>query len=240
MLEAIRKNKAKHFLLGTTPPKKRPKEDLITDAVFGGLRYFDAADAATLLNFIFDQPQRDHKLPRFSSIDEVRLWYRWNNCEPDVIVTGKCSNSTSIELIIEVKFDDNLDAEQVEKQRKVFVSRAQTPPRQVFHVFVVRQALDVERSVRVRSSGTVVLWQSILHGLISSKALTSTVLKTHQSNWVDGVTELLKFILGPTFSGKWDEIVEDFILLRPPTTTVRRPYLFFDKDDVHTLEDDAK
>lgn len=240
MLEAIRKNKAKNFLLGRDPPKKRPKEDLITDAVFGGLRYFDAADAATLLNLIFDQPQRDRNLPRFSSIDDVRLWHRWTNCEPDVIVTGKSADSTSIELIIEVKFNDTLDAEQVEKQRKVFVSKAQTSPRNVFHVFVVRQAIDVERSVRVRSSGIVVLWQNILHGLLSSKAHTSTTLKTHQSNWVDGVTEMLNFVLGPTFSGTWDEIVEEFILLRPSATTIRRPYLFFDKDDVHTFEGDAK
>lgn len=161
MLQAITRNKAEKFLKqnGT----RIPREDLMTDVVFGGLRYFEPDQGGLALHWLIPD------VVEFGSLlQEVRLWPRRNRVEPDVVIDLIVPNGQRRRLIVECKWlDFMLTAEQLEEQWSQFGPGAPDVEGDVHHVLIVQRKMRVEPEAfisaqpEVRAVRTLLLWREL-------------------------------------------------------------------------------
>ena len=198
MLQAIVKNKGRSFLLGGD--QRRPVEDVMTDCVFGGLRYFDPATAGTLLRWLIgDVGGPDLRLT------EVELWPRLRGVEPDAVLRGRLASGLHVQVIVECKWGTNpLTCEQVDRQRGTFVD-----PRGAggvsMHVFVVqhRSAVEDELLGRAASDPTgqrLLTWRDVAASLAAGRARGGTA---EARRWAADVVAVLGEVGERPFSGAW-------------------------------------
>lgn len=101
MLQAIVKNKARYFLFKGFD--KRPTEDIVTDCVFGGLRYLQPDDAGRVLSWLAP----DRSALRDARVVSVDLWKRApDGCEPDALLKCVMADGSILTIIVEAKWQN--------------------------------------------------------------------------------------------------------------------------------------
>ena len=198
MLQAIVRNKGRRFLLGGD--QRRPVEDVMTDCVFGGLRYFDPQNAGTILAWLIG----DVAMPDLRLTD-VELWPRRQGVEPDAVLRGRLASGQLVQLLVECKWGANkLAREQVDRQRDAFVD-----PRGsgsvTLQVFVVqnRSAVDEDLISRVAADPTghkLLTWRDVAASLAAGRARGGS---TEARRWAADVIAVLNEVGERPFSGDW-------------------------------------
>lgn len=198
MLQAITRNKAEKFLKqdGT----RIPREDLMTDVVFGGLRYFEPDQAGLALHWMMPDVVEFGTLVR-----EVRLWPRRNRVEPDVVIDLIAPNAQNLRLIVECKWlDFVLTAEQLEKQWVQFGPTAPDVEGEVRHVLVVQRKIRVEPEAfisahpEVRAVRTLLLWRELAASANSRLASQGSL---PLNKWISDVVRVVDAADERAFSG---------------------------------------
>lgn len=198
MLQAIVRNKAEKFLKqdGT----RIPREDLMTDVVFGGLRYFEPDQGGIALHWLLPDV-----VPVGSLLREVKLWPRRRKVEPDVVIDILHPNSEPLRLIVECKWlDFMLTSEQLDKQWSEFGPGAPDATGAVHHVLVVQRKIRVEPEAffsappEDRAVRTLLLWRDLAaaaNGRLQSQGSASL------NRWVNDMVRVLDAADERAFSG---------------------------------------
>lgn len=234
MLQAITRNKAEKFLKqdGT----RIPREDLMTDVVFGGLRYFEPDQAGLALHWMMPDV-----VPFGTLLREVRLWPRRNRIEPDAVIDLIVPNGQPRRLIVECKWlDFMLTAEQLEKQWSQFGPTAPDAEGDVHHVLIVQRKIRVEPEAfisarpEVRAVRTLLLWRELA---ASANSRLTSQGSLPLNRWISDVIHVVDAADERAFSG-WRSLPEvdispddKFIFdcrfwNNPVLTTEIKPYLF--------------
>lgn len=198
MLLAITRKKAESFLKRDSA--KVPREDIMTDAVFGGLRYFDGIQAGTALHWLMPDV-----VPTGSEVSEVRLWPKRESVEPDVVIDLISSVGEGFRVIIEAKWLDNvLTSGQLDAQWLVFGPGTPGAPEKVLHILLVQRRIRVAPEAYTAAPDEV---RSVRH-LMTWRDLSAAASKRNRSvgseqvnTWISDVIRVIDLGDGRTFTG---------------------------------------
>lgn len=186
MLQALVKNKARRFLLSSSDafPKKVPREDIITDCVFGGLRYFTPSERGVVLAWMMPSILEAADI----KVKSVELWPREERCEPDAVLKCTSQGGEDVTLIVEAKWGKNvLRREQIDKQWDVF-GITNSPGTRAIQVLLVEDRTQVEVSVLDKCDGVrihLMTWSDIAVNIMLNKKYEDIGLG--MKSWLDDV-----------------------------------------------------
>ncbi|MBV1800501.1 hypothetical protein [Siccirubricoccus sp. G192] len=131
MLQAIAKKKINRFL-------ERLPEDIVTDAVFGGLRYLVPREAGLVLEWLFPAPGFEQDALHGAEVLDAELWPpKRGGREPDALIRCRTANGVPLVIVVEAKWGGyTLDERQALDQWEHFV-RPATEIGEALHAIVV-------------------------------------------------------------------------------------------------------
>lgn len=191
LLQSIAKRKTRKFLLVGSGPV--PREDLMTDCVLGCLRYFCSEQQAAALRVLFPDA-----FDASAIIEDVTLWPKLGDREPDAIVTGT-QGAQRCAWLFEAKWGNNfLSGQQLSQQRRAFRKRYNMEGR---HVAIVedRSMVDpavLRKAVEPSCEYTVTTWRDLVERLEQS-----SFSAPENGRWARDLAAFLKTALLPGFNG---------------------------------------
>jgi hypothetical protein len=198
VLQAITRRKAESFLKGDSA--KAPREDIMTDAVFGGLRYFDARTSGLALQWMMPGV-----ISHGSSVREIRLWEMRNRVEPDVLIDMESAAGQPYRIIIEAKWLDNvLSAAQLDAQWREFGPGTVGCHGEVFHILLVQRRIRVELAAyqlapdALRRRRHLITWRDLAAAAGHRKLIDGTP-QIHL--WMRDVIRVIDLGEGTAFTG---------------------------------------
>jgi hypothetical protein len=155
-------------------------EDVITDCVFGALRYLPPRDAGTYLSWLVPHAS----LADGIAVEDVQLWPpHQNGREPDALVRCRCLTGEVILVVVEVKWENyTLDRRQALDQWRGFVLAEPANVQGVHAIFADRtdKALtrleeddeelgDFRELHRWRASRIVISWHDVARRILQCR-----------------------------------------------------------------------
>lgn len=205
MLQAMIRNKARSFLMGGS--QRSPLEDLMTDVVFGGLRYFDEAQAGLALGWLIPDLVKPG-----ATLNNLRLWPRLDDREPDVVIDLTRPDLSRMRLIVEAKWQKNrLTRKQLDDQWQRF--GADSPGMQdwdVQHVILLQHASWLEDSAYLTAPRDLQLVRHVhtwaqLCGAARVRPRLAGEPELHR--WIEDVIQVVMLHDRRPFSG-WSDVLE--------------------------------
>jgi len=198
VLQAITRRKGESFLKGNST--KAPREDIMTDAVFGGLRYFDPGLSGLALNWLLPDIVSAGSLVR-----EVRLWAMRNRVEPDVLIDLQTQAGQPYRVIIEAKWLGNpITAAQLDDQWREFGPDSAGCEGNAHHVLLVQRRIRVEPTAyqdappELRQWRHLITWRDLAAAADRRKSTEGTP-QLHL--WMSDVVRVINLGEGKAFVG---------------------------------------
>ena len=196
MLQAIVKNKARGFLIeGRIKP---PREDIITDCVFGGLKYFPGEIAGQVLHVIAPSV-----FPESTRLLSIQLWPR-GKCEPDALIKCVIEKNKTLTVIMEAKWAyNNLMSAQLDKQWLEFGLPALLDG-DVKHLLIVEHRTNVEMAAveetetQLKLVRHLITWHDIATNL---RWLSIKIDSVGATCWINDVVSVLNSAGQKPFTG---------------------------------------
>lgn len=191
--------------------KRVPREDIVTDCVFGGLRYLDHLSAACLVRWMLH-----HIVPKQYAMDRSELWPKEGNREPDAVLSFIAPDSPPITIIVESKWANNkLTSVQLADQWSLF---GEGKEGLVYHLLVVEYRKHVElaayrgASVEDRARRILLTWEDIASRLTHRNKAEGGI---QANRLADDIATTLKTFGQRPFMG-WSDTAE----IAPPLRTL--------------------
>lgn len=184
-----------------TEDRRRVIEDVITSTLFGILRFVDHGTTLDVISILLGIDLRSK-----TTFVELKLWpqFRLQNgsgqfVEPDIIVDG-VGDGGSWRLIIEIKWDDRLTLDQVDRQLAACTAGFKKG-QNCFHYSIIKSA---DAAVFASRETKTIQWYDVLRRL---RAAGSGARLTKASVWAaDAASFLEKLEIGAFVGIKTDEL----------------------------------
>jgi hypothetical protein len=195
MLQATIKDKARNFFLKNG--QRVPREDILTDCLFGGLRYLPPEKATIFLRWALGEVISSQHV-----VSEIKLWPKEECREPDAKVVLQSRNIEPITIIVEAKWGANrLTAAQLDDQWRIFGVPASGS---VFHLLLLEHRkriayLALEGApLEIRRQRILVTWADIAARLVHRNLALGT---TETNNLASDIAAVLQHSGQKLFKG---------------------------------------